>query len=329
MSRPTHPQIEFAKRHLVGELSTFNASSAIFRLENLLEEIKDVQQHLQPILDDRWAPAFFEFTAYYRVAFVTCLEWHGKSRLYDLFTFEPTTIKANHIKQAVTDQKLAQMVSEGLTIPQLLAGSNSISTIEAYSDAIGRVFEFIGAPDDAFTKIMSQKNGDSATNGETLKDLFVGRNNLVHEIGIQNIGHRNIRDFDSFEEAWERGHQILKILRSLEGVITDYAPPLFPNRLGEDGYPVNEEDLLRQVIEASENKIQGHLELDPDDIAPLSVEAWLEERQRSAAYIDAQIELIDSLALAGWNYYDVRPFLRKSLLKQRIQFLDQLLQQVG
>ena len=146
MSRaPLAPQIEFAKKHITTDTSTFDARSAIIRLENLLDDVDQVQMVLEPILEERMKPAFFEFVSYYKVGFVTCLEWHAKSRLFDLFNFDPSVITNNDVKQGLSNSNITQMVSEKLSIPHLLVGSFNITSLEKYVNVIERVFSALNS----------------------------------------------------------------------------------------------------------------------------------------------------------------------------------------
>lgn len=326
MSKQALPQIDFAKRYIAVEVSTFAAWSAIARLESLLEDIRSVRTVLEPQLKQRLAPSSFEFTAYYRVGFVTCLEWHAKSRLYDMYCFAPGVIRSDDIKQAISNDKLAQMVAEGLTIPHLIASSTGISSKEKYVAAISRVFESLGIQKDALPAILNRAVDDLSI-GQLLDQLFVERNELVHEIEIGTIGHPNVRDCESFEEALLKGERIIKMLQEIEHTISTRAPANFPNQLGSDGYPVDEVNILLDAIKTREEKIAAVAKTEAEFEAFISSD-WEELVAQNRATLEAQLQFIDGLQLAGWRYYDVRPFLKLTLLKQSLAFLDQLSEQV-
>ena len=137
----TNPAIKFANQHITSDIGTFDAFSAICRLELLLDDCADAKNILEPILKDRWYPAFFEFVIFYEVGFVTCLEWHAKSRLLDLFVFDPTTITAEDIKQGVSNSKIVEMVAAKLTIPHLIVSSFNISTFARYTQILNTEIE--------------------------------------------------------------------------------------------------------------------------------------------------------------------------------------------
>jgi len=317
LSKPSTAQIDFAKRHLT-EVSTFTAASTIQRLENLLEDIRDVSKILQPILNERAVPNFFEFTSYYKVGFVTCLEWHAKSRLYDMFCFDPKTIKADDLKQATSSDKLINMVAEGLNIPHLLAGSTSISTKNSYISAMDRVLSAVGVPKSDMAKILdSDKNGTKL--GQVLEELYIDRNDLVHEIGLQTIGHRNIRHFTSFEEALELGERLLEMIMGFENILTRYAPLEFPNKVDTDGLAMSEVEVLNKLISTMEDKIEKAVSMDEDDI--LQLEEWHREVSKNRKTLDEELQFIDSINIAGSHYYDTKPFIKATLLKQRMHYL--------
>ncbi|PZM08254.1 hypothetical protein [Rhizobium tubonense] len=319
MSKPFISQIEFVKRHLITKVSTFNARSAIYRLDALLFDLAEVKPLLEPVLEERLAPAFFEFVSYYKVGFATCLEWHAKSRLYDLFVFDPKTIEKDDINRAVSENKLPTMISEGVTVPHLLAAATGISTMETYVNTMGRVLKALGAKT-TISQILAQAD-EGVTDGQLLNQLFDERNSLVHEISLMDIGHRNIRISTSFEDALATGNRVMRIIRAIEAQITECAPEEFPNRLTADGYEVDEEETLRHRIKKIEQKIESALSsFDSSDT--ITIEKWQEMRIGSEKYISAELDFINRLNLAGAQYFDVRPFMKENLLKQRLQYLE-------
>ncbi|UZX45510.1 hypothetical protein A6U84_25915 (plasmid) [Agrobacterium sp. 13-2099-1-2] len=320
MSKPSTAQIEFAKRYLT-EDSTFNAHSAIQRLETFLEEIREVGPLLQPELDKQFAPSFFEFTSYYKVGFVTCLEWHAKSRLYDMFCFDPKTIKPEDIKQAVSNDKLVSMVYEGLNIPHLIAGSSSVSTRESYVGAIRRLFGAVGVREDALSAILGRKYS-GITVGQVLEELYASRNDLVHEIGLQTIGHRNIRNFDSFDDVLQIGETLLRMITSIESELFNSAPANFPNKLALDLLPISEEETLAKLIRSMEKEIERALVEGAAEI--VNLEDFQTQTQISKEALDKEFAFIDRLDIAGRQYFDTRPFWKATLLKQRVQYLTLL-----
>lgn len=325
VSKPFTSQMEFVKRHLITTVSTFNARSAIYRLDALLFDLAEVKSVMEPMLEKRFAPAFFEFVSYYKVGFVTCLEWHAKSRLYDLFVFDPKTIGKDDINRVVSENKLPMMMSEGVTVPHLLAAATGVSTMEAYVNTMGRVLKALGAKT-TISQILAQADQD-VTDGQLLDRLFVERNSLVHEISLTDIGHRNIREYTSFEDALATGNRVMGIIRAIEAQITEFAPEEFPNRLTADGYEVDEEETLRHRIKKIEQKIESALASFGSDDG-ITVEKWQEMRIGSEKYLSTELDFINGLNLAGAQYFDIRPFMKENLLRQRIQYLEFIAKEV-
>ncbi|MCM2474793.1 hypothetical protein HGO38_15035 [Rhizobium sp. CG5] len=309
------PQIDFAKRHIVSQVSTFNAASAIYRLEALIDDAKEVSGLLTP----QQSHKTFEFVSYYQVGFVTCLEWHAKSRLYDLFVFDPKQISANDVKQGFSDAKLALMISEGLEIPHLIASGSSVSTYESYISTIDRVLTALGAKGEIKNLL--------GTDAQVIEDLYVSRNTLVHEIGIQAIGHPNVRDFSTFKEVLEQGNIVLSLIRGVEAQITAFASEGFPNQLDSAGYPVDEVGTLMTKIRTMEAAISDAI-AEGNCAEGLTIDRWTALLAKSNAGLIAELEFIATLDLAGWQYFDVRPSLKAHLLRQRLKYLENLAKEI-
>jgi len=320
------PQIDFAKKHITSDISTFDAASAIIRLENLIEDVVDAEKHLSPILDEMWHPAFFEFVAYYQVGFVTCLEWHAKSRLYDLFIFDPKQITASDIKQGLSDSKLLQMVSEGLTIPHLIASAFSVSSLEKYVQVTRRVLTALGGSK-SINQILDSVISEDVKLGEILAELYEDRNNLVHEISLHDIGHGNIRNYRDFDEILKIGKATLKLIKAVELEITDNAPAAYPNLLDSEGYSTSPIERLSEEIKTTEDAIRDAVSSD-DYQGDFTAEEWNALAEKSRNYITNEMEFIDALQLAGWQYHDVRPNILEGLLNRRLSYLDLLAKEI-
>jgi hypothetical protein len=314
----TAPQIDFAKRHLIIEVPTFHVFSAIWRLEGLLSDLDDLKPIIEPVLETRW-PRFFEFVSFYKVGFVTCLEWHAKSRLYDLFVSQPKAIGADDIKRGLSDSKLLQMIGEGLTIPHLLASATSISTKETYIATMNRVLNALGGTG-AMNTIMNEVI-DSESNAQVLGTLYEDRNALVHEISMGEVGHWNVRSYTEIDEAWRIGNRVLGLIKKIEAQIARFAPRDFPNLLDAEGSPVDEDEHLQQSVKKLEAEIERAI-LAGKSLDGLTVDNWKTLTNKAGEYVVAEIEFIDGLSIPGWQYYDVRPFLRQNLIKQRLRHLQ-------
>src|SRR5262245_40537256 len=100
--KPTNPHIDFANRYAKTACSTLDAFTALWRLDVLLEDLQEMRALLkteEAIVDRKRRPWFgFEIISYYAIGFVTCLEWHARSRLVDLFAFRPSSIRSDDLK---------------------------------------------------------------------------------------------------------------------------------------------------------------------------------------------------------------------------------------
>jgi hypothetical protein len=89
-----------------------------------------------------WTPWFgLEIYSYYMVGFVTCLEWHARSRLVDLFNHLPECVLADDLKGHINDRVLSQMAAAKVGVPEMLGALLSVGSVEAYLSTILRVFK--------------------------------------------------------------------------------------------------------------------------------------------------------------------------------------------
>ena len=249
-----HYLVEFASRYAHSPFKTLTAGAALWRAEGLAQDARDLLE----VQAARGARRF-EITSYYAVGLVTCLEWHGRSRLVDLMTFLPSCIEANDVKN-VASLAVSQMASEGATIPQLLGAATNVSQLSDYLRIFKRLFEVldiradieqelrsIEAPIDAYRLYYE----DTSLFGALAK-LFATRNHLVHEIDVRIIGPFSIRDTWSAEEAIQYADAVIATLKVVEVHLTKSAPTDFPHRLGEDGIEEDELDKLAATISSLE-----------------------------------------------------------------------------
>jgi hypothetical protein len=99
-SDDVHHGIEFANRYALGiAQGNFNAATALSRLQVLANDVErvdaaiEIAKKYEEQNDGDWH--FFreiEAFSFYAVGIVTCLEWHARSRLTDLFSFMPSAI---------------------------------------------------------------------------------------------------------------------------------------------------------------------------------------------------------------------------------------------
>ena len=85
-----HHHVAFAMTYFRGAFRTFNAASALSRMEKLIEEAEDMAARLRDHPLDGFPFTYHQFPSFYLVGFVTCLEWHARSRLADLLAYAQT-----------------------------------------------------------------------------------------------------------------------------------------------------------------------------------------------------------------------------------------------
>jgi hypothetical protein len=100
-----HHAVKFAMRYGSPTGLYLNAWTALTRLDELIEDARTLKAHLDTVMPEeaRWHPwVGAEVVSYYAVGFVTCLEWHARSRLVDLLTFRPALAKSDDLKVVET-----------------------------------------------------------------------------------------------------------------------------------------------------------------------------------------------------------------------------------
>lgn len=318
--------VEFAKRYGSPSGEWFNAFSAIIRAEILLEDAIDLRTTLEAATpeESRYYPWYAaEAISYYAVGYVTCLEWHARSRLRDLLTFKPAaaTIKdINQIKESV----VLDMLEAQTTVPGIVAGTTSISSLDAYLAVFERVFKAIGVEEKPFSVIkeVDPETGKAVMTGDDiarLKELHPFRHNLVHEIGIPTMGHPNIRDSWTPDRAVEYGHLVLRLMRQLERKLTEKAPWNFPNLLGETGFPVSRQTVLLPRIAELERRI-GELvsAFDPDNE---EITQWSELAASADRQMQAELRFLNTTGMLFYRYEDLRTPLMDTVVQARHDYL--------
>jgi hypothetical protein len=85
MKQPTKDHlVDFAARYAGTRFQTLNVSSALRRAEALVLDAEEMLEVRKTAEDNRFPT--YEIISYFAVGFVTCLEWHARSRLVDLIT---------------------------------------------------------------------------------------------------------------------------------------------------------------------------------------------------------------------------------------------------
>jgi hypothetical protein len=157
-----------------------------------------------------------------------------------------------------------------------------------------------------------------------INSLFEFRHQLVHEIGISTMGHPNVRDAWSPQEARTIGGVLLSVISGIEAAFTHFAPRLFPNLLDGDRYPISPVDNL--IAEFDRLDCLVHKKIIDAEWDPFRTEQeWEIARTKFREYLEAEIEFVDGAGMLHWRYFDARTPLKLELLRYRIKFLTDLL----
>ena len=325
--KKVHPKVAFVSQY--SEWSTLNAYEAIERAKALLEEVGRLQKKMQSPdhfdadkdNDDEsfgYHTPEFEVVSYYSVGFVTCLEWHARSRLVDLFSFLPSCITAEDLKGTITDKVLSQMVEHRLSIPKLVGAMLNIGSSEKYIEQFNRIFRELNLQP-GVKQILNPLILHPQLGADRLELVFAHRHALVHEIG----GAWS----DDFETARSVGKLVIDVMSALERQITEAAPRGFPNRLDKEGRPENPIPELDAQIGRLEEDIGIALKLGKEDgyVVP-SLDVWLTARDAWMKSCRAEGGFILDMATGELVEYEARQ-LKVPLRRNRLSYLQLLADQ--
>jgi hypothetical protein len=324
-----HPNIEFATRHLLSLYHTSDAATAVARAEELLNDLDELEGLTLSSTqgNKRWRKRSneFEIVSYYTVGFVTCLEWHARSRIVDLFTHSPKSIQQQDFDTQLGKNILTQMVSANLTIPQLLGVMKPVGSAKAYMEVFERVFRDLNLGCTAHEVVKPLITGNPmGTHGHTIEELFGFRHALVHEITVEQVGAYYQRHTLSISAAREFGVSTRDIIRKIEETLSRLAPSDFPNLLAPCGSQIDENERLDQQITDLEDKISENLltydKLNDHRMQP----SWIDAEQACDRYLGALKELIFHAPFLHNRHVDLRRPLRLSLRRGRLEFLKLL-----
>lgn len=327
MSGKDHYAARFASHY--GEASTgyLNTWAALCRLDDLIEDAEKLKGNFDAVMpEDRrihpWVGA--EVISYYAVGYVTCLEWHARSRLVDLLTFKPSAAKTEDLR-AVRDKIVLEMLASNVRIATIVGAATNVSNFDDYTGMFSRVFGEFSLDVDAFEAIRSKRldTGEQWVEDyeiEDLKNLYKFRNELVHEIGITRVGHINVRDRWGPDEAIRIGKLVRRTIQALEATISAKLPGSFPNKIGPDGYPVSEWQRIEQELPALEKRVERLLtEFSEDDIP--TDENWASAKASATDYIAKEMSFIDEAAVFHNRYVEMREPIKLALMKSRYDYL--------
>ena len=327
---PPNRHVAYAGRYAAGPVNKFNAFSAIERARLLLRETQEIRDMFkregeQDDPADWWWDGF-EVVPYTLVGLATCLEWHARSRLTDLYTFRPDRIDAKTLEGKVPPKVLSQMIQAKVSIPQLLGVSFTVGSVSEYLGVFEKLFDTLGisSPPGAIIQppVFEQIGlfGDTVREPlvrDVIEELFTTRHALVHEIGHESSTGRTLCESWKPERVMWLCHTVISTIRLLEGAITNYAPIDFPNLLTDEGYPIDSRTQLRRSIEELEERIGAEIASRPEDKRGNWAEALNSARQSAATHenLFSDRRLFERF---DWVRADL---LSRTMLEQRLALL--------
>lgn len=324
-----HHAVKFANRYGSGKY--LSAWTALFRLDELLEDAVALKAHLDKLepKEDRSAPWFgLEIVSYYPVGYVTCLEWHARSRLVDFLSFNPSAFKPEDLK-VVKDKVVVEMLAANLTVASVVGAATNVSSFEDYMRIFSRLLSSVDPRLDAFKAITAERTDtrkpwvEEHEIGE-LKNLYTFRNELVHEIGIHRVGHQNVRDCLDPAETIRIGQLVRRVIQALEASLSASMQPGFPNLLGDDGFPLSEWQRLKEELPELEREI-GRLTTEFTETGVEADENWEVAVAASEQYLAKEMQFLDRASMFHSRYIEMRDPLRVALIKSRHAYLKELL----
>jgi hypothetical protein len=331
MKQPTtHHLVDFASRYAVTGFKTLNAASAIWRAESLVQDAEALAD-AKNVAEKSDIPfgnirSTYEIIDYFVVGYVTCLEWHARSRLVDIMLYRPSCIQTTDVKK-IADLALSQMIAKGVTVPHLLGAASNVSHISEYLEIFRRVFNELGITEIIEGQLRGTKteidlyvtDADNSLYG-ILDEIFEERNRLVHEIGLSRIGHQSLRYVWEPSRAVEFGKAVVAAMKLVETKITQHSPKDFPNRLDEEGFAEDELEKLKEAITAVIKELD-EMFTGSEGIEKLWKEAMasgIETQTRELAFLEG------ADFLRPVRHLDMRRDVQIEYLKTRLSYLTLL-----
>ncbi|WP_292063675.1 hypothetical protein [Brevundimonas sp. UBA7664] len=328
-----HPNVAFATKFGDPTGDFLNAYTALARLDGLIEDaekVRDMLDKAEP-KSERWFPWYgAEIVSYYAVAYVTCLEWHAKSRFADLAAYSPSSLTTGDLKGQVSDKVMVQLLTQGASVANLLSAATSVGSFPKYMSLMNRVLTAFGSTEDAYASAKSIGTTISApwlegSDFEELERLFLFRNELAHEIGRGVVGHLNVREGWTPAEAVEAGQRVRKLMMAVERSITANAPDDFPNLLDETGFPVWRQERLNGEIAKLEAEVLTIIERADFGSQDRNKAEWFEALEASRAHIKAEHSFVQNAPFLHSRYIDLTSGLQLHIVNARHQYLKMLL----
>lgn len=306
----------FADRHFKGVFQTFNASAAIWRAEQLVEEAENMRNIIHDN-EDKHSLRAIEFPSYYIVGLVTCLEWHARSRLHDLLSYDPINFTADDIKQAAAGSNLEQLLRENVTVAQFVATTTLVSDFKRYFAIFDRIFSYIRIKE-KFSRITKRIFEDS---GSIFPELFERRHRLVHEIDHTQIGHWLLQDPISLEEVVNAGRRTIKLMMELEELIELHANQDFPNIFSGAKYVSAENRLISMISDIENNIIEN---FDPYDENHNISDDFRLLFELHGKYRSFELRVLESISYPGQRYYNAWEKITDRFLRDHLNHLVNL-----
>ena len=328
MKQPTkHHLVDFAARYAGTRFPTLNVSSALWRAEALVRDAEEILE-LKKAAEEKdirfgsWRSTY-EIISYFAVGFVTCLEWHARSRLIDLMLYKPSCITKDDVEH-IAKAALSQMLAERVTVPHLLGAATNVSRVTEYIAVFRRVFDVLDIKVHVERELRSvqvnielYREDEDKSLYSVIEELFEYRNQLVHEIDLSVIGHRSLRDLWNLDRAVAYGNAIVSGIKLLEGHITKYAPQDFPNRLRPEGYAEDEYEKLEKAIAAIEAELSNKFQDDAD-----LTKRWGNALAKSRESLRLEIDFLAKAEfLRPVRHLDMRRSVQIDCLKNRLAYL--------
>lgn len=305
--------ILFAREYASERSNTLSAYSAFFRMEQLIEDARVLIANNKQVAEH--ADEERHIWSYYIVGFVTCLEWHARARIQDLFTHKPEAIQPDDFRAVMSAKFFSQLVRERIQVPALIAASLSVGSAEAYLKVFSRVFAALGDGESVWDVARDKVvvNGENA-----LESMFEYRHRLVHEIGYSVIGRPWQLDLKSPSDILSSGERVLGIMKTIEAHLYAIAPSDFPNLINEDHSPRSEIDRLDGQIEAAEERL-SRLIIGFDDTSADWRRA-VHVARHALNLSDSAIE--NSTTLCGTMFLRLRQSMHLANRRSRLAFLQ-------